>query len=198
MSQHKLAAPYRRTPVTTAYDAIVIGSGIGGLATAARRRLNSAADLIPAGLGFDVDASTCAGLGVASLDTVADLATCLTRALACRVDQMLDVQTPRTEGLVELGGVNLPERPPGRLDLVSVVTARPHTSRRSGWCRPSSTTCPTSAGALPHRCCSPASASFGPATINVSPSCTRSSGVGTRTSVLPSPALRRMNTIWTP
>jgi all-trans-retinol 13,14-reductase len=35
MSQHKLAEPYRRTPVRGPYDAIVVGSGIGGLATAA-------------------------------------------------------------------------------------------------------------------------------------------------------------------
>lgn len=35
MSQHKLAEPYRRTPIRTDYDAIVIGSGMGGLATAA-------------------------------------------------------------------------------------------------------------------------------------------------------------------
>jgi all-trans-retinol 13,14-reductase len=35
MSQHKLAEPYRRSPVTKNYDAIVIGSGIGGLAAAA-------------------------------------------------------------------------------------------------------------------------------------------------------------------
>jgi len=35
MSQQKLAQPYRRVTVSEKYDAIVIGSGIGGLATAA-------------------------------------------------------------------------------------------------------------------------------------------------------------------
>ena len=35
MSQHKIAEPYRRAQLTGAYDAIVVGSGMGGLATAA-------------------------------------------------------------------------------------------------------------------------------------------------------------------
>lgn len=35
MAQHKIAEPYRRTQLSGTYDAIVVGSGIGGLTTAA-------------------------------------------------------------------------------------------------------------------------------------------------------------------
>lgn len=64
--------------------------------------------LAPAGLGFDVRTSRCAGLGVASLDTTANVAACLVHEIACRVDQLLEIQTPRTMELLGLGGVSPP------------------------------------------------------------------------------------------
>lgn len=53
----------------------------------------------PEGLGVGVLDDDCAALGIASLTTVGDLTNCLERQLACRVDQMLESESPR---LVEL------------------------------------------------------------------------------------------------
>ncbi len=88
--------------------------GLEGALTAALAKSCGAAPLnvgdllADAGLGLGARTSTCAGLGVATLDTTADVAVCLTRAIACRVDQLLDVETPRTQELLGLGGVSVP------------------------------------------------------------------------------------------
>lgn len=64
--------------------------------------------LAPAGLDFGDRASVCIGLGVTSLTTVADIATCVQRQHECRVDQLLENETPRLRELLGLGHVALP------------------------------------------------------------------------------------------
>lgn len=59
------------------------------------------------GLGFGTHGTTCAGLGVATLASLGDVATCGVRLHACRVEQMLENQTPRLRELLELGGTPL-------------------------------------------------------------------------------------------
>jgi hypothetical protein len=59
------------------------------------------------GLGFAAHATTCAGLGVATLASLGDVATCSVRLHACRVEQLLENQTPRLRELLELGATPL-------------------------------------------------------------------------------------------
>lgn len=59
------------------------------------------------GLGFGAHATTCAGLGVATLASLDDIATCSVRLHACRVEQLLENQTPRLRELLELGATPL-------------------------------------------------------------------------------------------
>ncbi len=61
-----------------------------------------------AGLGLANRDADCAALGVASLATVDDVASCLTRQLTCRVDQMLENEIPRLDELLGLAGVPQP------------------------------------------------------------------------------------------
>lgn len=60
-----------------------------------------------AGLGFGVQEPTCSGLGVGSLATLADVATCSVRLHACRAEQLLENQTPRLRELLDLGATPL-------------------------------------------------------------------------------------------
>ncbi len=60
-----------------------------------------------AGLGFGVHETTCAGLGVATLASLADVATCSVRLHACRAEQLLENQTPRLRELLDLGATPL-------------------------------------------------------------------------------------------
>lgn len=55
------------------------------------------------GLGATALAPTCTGLGVPTLATSADLASCLVRNLECRADQLLENETPRLRELLQLG-----------------------------------------------------------------------------------------------
>ena len=70
--------------------------------------IDPASVLAPSGLGFGVHAPTCAALGVPSLATIADVATCTTRIHECRVLQLLENQTPRLRELLELGAAAVP------------------------------------------------------------------------------------------
>lgn len=59
-------------------------------------------DLLGAeGLGFAGLQGTCSALAVPALDSVDALATCLERAYACRVRQLLDVEMPRAAELLD-------------------------------------------------------------------------------------------------
>lgn len=60
-----------------------------------------------AGLGFGSHETTCTGLGVATLASLGDVATCSVRLHACRAEQMLENQTPRLRELLELGATPL-------------------------------------------------------------------------------------------
>ena len=62
------------------------------------------ADLFgPTGLGAAALAPTCSGLGVPSLTTSADLASCVLRSLECRADQLLENESPRLKELLQIG-----------------------------------------------------------------------------------------------
>ncbi len=60
--------------------------------------------LAPAGLDAGTLATTCAGFGVAALDSPGALATCVGRHLACRADQLAAGATPRLRELLTRGG----------------------------------------------------------------------------------------------
>jgi hypothetical protein len=62
------------------------------------------------GAGLDVDALTveCLALGGANPASLADVADCIARRHACRVDQMLERATPRLRELLGVAGVALP------------------------------------------------------------------------------------------
>ena len=77
-----------------------IGKSCGGA-------VGVAAVVASEGLGFAAHETTCAGLGVATLASLSDVATCSVRLHACRVEQMLENQTPRLRELLELGGTPL-------------------------------------------------------------------------------------------
>ncbi len=64
--------------------------------------------LAETGLGYGAVASTCAGLGAGPLDSSSALATCVVRQHECRVEQLLERETPRLRELIELGGTPLP------------------------------------------------------------------------------------------
>ncbi len=67
------------------------------------------ADLLaPEGLGASTIAGSCSTLGIPILATAADVADCVLRSLACRVDQTLLNQTPRLTELLQAAGVGLP------------------------------------------------------------------------------------------
>ena len=62
------------------------------------------ADLLgPAGLGASALAPACVALGVPTLTTSADVASCLVRGLECRADQLLINEAPRSEELLQIG-----------------------------------------------------------------------------------------------
>jgi hypothetical protein len=60
------------------------------------------------GLGYAAFASTCAALGAGALDSPAALAACVVRQHECRVEQLLERETPRLRELIDLGGTPLP------------------------------------------------------------------------------------------
>src|SRR6185436_528040 len=70
--------------------------------------LGLTATLAATGIGFDVLAAECHGLGVASLDGVGAVGTCLARQHECRVEQALEAALPRLRELLDLGQVSLP------------------------------------------------------------------------------------------
>ena len=70
--------------------------------------LGAAGVIAPAGLGLTVQAETCAAFGLPTLATLADVGACATRLHECRVDQLLQNQTPRWHELLDLGGVPPP------------------------------------------------------------------------------------------
>jgi hypothetical protein len=59
-----------------------------------------------AGLGLGAEASACAAVGVAALDSVADVVLCLGRRLACEADRLLGAAAPRARELLGLAGVD--------------------------------------------------------------------------------------------
>jgi len=61
-----------------------------------------------AGLGFTAGAERCAGLGVPTLGSLADVATCLSRDHACRAATLAEIAMPRSRELLTIGGVPLP------------------------------------------------------------------------------------------
>ena len=66
------------------------------------------ATLAATGIGFDVRAAECHGLGVASLDGIGAVGTCLARQHECRVEQALEAALPRLLELLDHGQVSLP------------------------------------------------------------------------------------------
>jgi hypothetical protein len=64
--------------------------------------------LATSGLGYAALASTCGAFGVPALDSSAALATCVARQHECRVEQLLEHETPRLRELIDLGGTRLP------------------------------------------------------------------------------------------
>jgi PKD repeat protein len=61
------------------------------------------ADLLESGgLGFAALGGECAALGVPSLDSLADVSSCLERRHTCRVEQMIETEMPRVEELLEV------------------------------------------------------------------------------------------------
>jgi CSLREA domain-containing protein len=57
-----------------------------------------------AGLGFDAEASACAGLGVAGVGAVADVAECIRAEHQCGAERILSAAVPRARELLLLGG----------------------------------------------------------------------------------------------
>jgi len=62
----------------------------------------------PEGLGFATRTAACAGRGTPALATVADVAQCLEREVACRADQVLESQAPRFRELLQAAGAPAP------------------------------------------------------------------------------------------
>jgi hypothetical protein len=63
-------------------------------------------DLLGAGgLDYDSLAARCAGLGVRGLESAGAVAACVVRQHLCRVEQLLEAETPRLHELLDLGGV---------------------------------------------------------------------------------------------
>jgi hypothetical protein len=61
------------------------------------------ADLLAdGGLRFTARAGECAALDVSSLDSIGALSTCLERQHTCRVEQMIEAETPRLDELLDL------------------------------------------------------------------------------------------------
>jgi len=56
------------------------------------------------GIGYDALQTTCSGLGVSGLASVADVSECLVRQHVCRADQLLTSETPRAHELLAIGG----------------------------------------------------------------------------------------------
>jgi hypothetical protein len=107
------AACLTKAEATCAKSAAKIPGLTTGLATTVAKGCGTAplvpGDLrAPAGLDFDERASVCALFGVTSLTTVSDIATCVQRQHECRVDQLLEDETPRLRELLGLGHVALP------------------------------------------------------------------------------------------
>jgi hypothetical protein len=63
------------------------------------------ADLLATtGVGFDHIGADCTALGAPALDSASAVAACLVRGQACRVRQMLTIESPRLRELLERGG----------------------------------------------------------------------------------------------
>lgn len=60
------------------------------------------------GLGFGALATECNALGVSPLDSPAQIAACVQRRLACRTEQLLELQVPRLRELLGIGQVAFP------------------------------------------------------------------------------------------
>jgi hypothetical protein len=65
-----------------------------------------------AGLGFAAEDASCVAEGGAAPATLADLAACVQRGHACRVDAMLAVEAPRASELLALVGASAPDELP--------------------------------------------------------------------------------------
>ncbi len=59
------------------------------------------------GLGHRAESAICASLGVMSLQSITDVAECVVRRHACRVQELLAAGMPRAAELLDLGGVRL-------------------------------------------------------------------------------------------
>jgi hypothetical protein len=81
----------------------------GAIVKACTKAPLAVGDLLAAsGLGFAARAGASAALGVPSLASVAHVASRLERHHECRVEQMLESQTPLLDELLATGGVALP------------------------------------------------------------------------------------------
>jgi hypothetical protein len=89
-----------------------IGDGPKGAATKARAVIAKAcngadADVLAAvGLGQAATSDYCTAVGVPALTTASDVAECLIRHHSCRIDQLLDLGTPRARELLDIAGVD--------------------------------------------------------------------------------------------
>ena len=62
--------------------------------------------LAETGLGQAATSEYCTAAGVPVLATAGDVAECLIRHHTCRIDQLLDIGTPRARELFEIAGVD--------------------------------------------------------------------------------------------